>query len=129
MINLNFILDLNMKFLLVSIVIFCLFNSAFSIICYKCAGIKNCKFPTLVNCGDDYHSCQTDKIFVKEKLSKIAKHCVYECIKDEWSTSLLGVVTEFTCCKGNLCNGSENLSKNKLLFCAVVFHAVSKLFL
>ena len=116
-----------MKFLLVSIVILCLFNFAFSTKCYKCNGIEECASPEEDDCGEGY-SCLTERVFLGKELSGMKKYCIYKCIKKEWSTSYHVFEVKLTCCEGDLCNGSGNLSKTNLLFFAVVCTVSNLLF-
>ena len=122
-----FIPDLNMKFLLVFIIVLCLFNSAFSTKCYKCDGIEECASPEEEDCGEGY-SCLTERVFLGKEFSRIKKYCIWKCIKEEWSSSLHLLELKFTCCEGDLCNASGNLSKTNLMIFAVIFQAVLKLF-
>jgi len=127
-----------MKFLLVFLGILCLFNLASSIKCYDCEATTKSLAQQNEDCNKvvedcpETNNCVKEDVFFSGTQVYVQKYCGLSgsCDPEEPYTKLIDN-KEFIryCCKEDLCNGSENLSKNKLLFCAVIFHAVSKLFL
>ena len=121
-----------MKLLLVSIVFFCVFSSAFALKCYQCdynkSGDLACNHPKQVVCQRGLEMCLTWSVSHRGTRA-VSKSCSPKCSQMKYSTNILGVETKFGCCRGNLCNSSEHVYSNKILFSAVVVYAISKVFL
>ena len=126
-----------MKFFVISILLFFLCGSAFSLKCYECNNEKNtvakgaidvaCNHPEEVVCGDEMVMCA--KISTSVNGQKIvSKTCTTECQNMQSTIDLNGTKIDADCCQGNLCNASEKVSKNKSLFSAVAVYAYFKLF-
>ena len=124
-----------MKFFVISVLLFFFCGSAFSLKCYECnEGVTYkgndtvCYHPEEIVCGVGMEMCAKKSVSVNGQ-KFVSKGCFPKCAKMQFSGKILGVQTDINCCQGNLCNGSEKVSKNKLLFSAVAVYAFFKLFL
>ena len=119
-----------MKFFVISILVFFLCGSAFGLKCYECNKEQStvaCNHPEVVVCGVGMEMCAEVSISFNGKKG-VGKYCAPKCPIMQYSADFLGAKLDVNCCQGNLCNASEKVSKNKLLFSAVAVYAFFKLF-
>ena len=123
-----------MKFFVISVLLFFHCGSAFSLKCYECnEGVSYkrndtvCYHPEEIVCVVGMEMCTKKSVFVNGR-KVVSKGCVPKCAKMQFSVNVFGAQTDINCCQGDLCNGSEKVSKNKLLFSAVAVYAFFKLF-
>ena len=57
----------------------------------------------------------------------VGKSCTPRCSSMKYSTNINGVETEFNCCEGNLCNGTDTVLKKKYTFYIVSIFVILKI--
>ena len=123
---------------LVSVLLFHFFSKAFCLKCYECLNlyrVDGCKQPQVTTCGPESSQNFCEKFDYDRTNTYPFKYCngnctIKGCIPDffdqlceESTTSNLSKIQKGTgyCCEGDLCNCSNKMYNQNILFYSIVF--------